>query len=110
MQNVAYSGENLIAQLLERIKASARVETIYGEPHQVGDKTVIPVARVEYVFGAGSGGGTQPGSDDGHGATSGGGGGGGGAVRVRPVGVLEVTNDETRMVPIIDWTRIMTAG
>ncbi|MCH8920368.1 MAG: hypothetical protein IIA23_06620, partial [Chloroflexi bacterium] len=41
---------------------------------------------------------------------SGGGGGGGGGVRVHPVGVLEVTADETRLVPILDWTRIITTG
>jgi hypothetical protein len=31
-------------------------------------------------------------------------------VRVLPVGVLEVTEYETRLVPIIDWTRIITTG
>ena len=35
---------------------------------------------------------------------------GGGAVRVQPVGVLEVDGDETRRVPILDWTRIITTG
>jgi hypothetical protein len=29
---------------------------------------------------------------------------------VQPVGVLEVTEDQTRLVPIIDWTRIITTG
>ena len=40
----------------------------------------------------------------------GGGGGGAGAVRVLPVGVLEVDGDETRLVPILDWTRIITTA
>jgi len=50
------------------------------------------------------------GHDGGGEAPMGGGGGGGGAVRVQPVGVLEVDGDETRLVPILDWTRIITTG
>jgi hypothetical protein len=29
---------------------------------------------------------------------------------IQPVGVLEVTDDETRLVPILDYTRIITTG
>lgn len=108
MQEPALAGERIVSELLERIKGSARVEVVYGEPREIGEKTIIPVAAVAYGFGAGAGGGTgeRPGGD---GATgSGGGGGGGGGVRVQPVGVLEVTGEETRLVPILDWTRIIT--
>ena len=108
MQEQALAGERIVSELLERIKGSARVEVVYGEPREIGEKTIIPVAVVAYGFGAGAGGGTgeRPGGD---GATgSGGGGGGGGGVRVQPVGVLEVTGEETRLVPILDWTRIIT--
>jgi len=101
MQEQAMSGERIVAELLERIKGSARVEAVYGEPRQIGEKTIIPVAVVAYGFGAGAGGGTAPGGE-------GSGGGGGGAVRVQPVGVLEVTVEETRLVPIFDWTKIIT--
>ncbi len=107
MQEV-YSSDAIVSKIADRVSASARVETIYGEPREIGDKTVIPVARVEYVFGAGGGGGTGPSSDNGSKVSIGGGAGGGGAVRVRPVGVLEVTNEGTRMVPVLDWTRIIT--
>jgi uncharacterized spore protein YtfJ len=65
---------------------------------------------VAYVFGGGEGSGTGP-HHNGSGEISAGiGGGGGGMVRVFPVGVLEVTEYETRLVPIIDWTRIITTG
>ncbi len=98
MQEPTLTGERIVSDLLERIKASARVEVVYGEAREIGEKTIIPVAVVAYGFGAGAGGGI------------GGGGGGGAAVRVQPVGVLEVTGDETRMVPVLDWTRIITTG
>ncbi len=31
-------------------------------------------------------------------------------MRVQPAGILEVDGDETRLVPILDWTRIITTG
>lgn len=108
MQDLPQTGENVAAQILDRVRQSARVEVVYGESREVAGRTVIPVALVAYMFGGGSGVGVNP-SDDGM-AESGIGGGGGGAVRVQPVGVLEVTEDETRFVPIIDWSRIIAMG
>lgn len=107
MQEPAVSGEHIVGDLLDRIKGSAKVEVVYGEPREIGEKTIIPVAVVAYGFGAGAGGGKgeRPGGDGAIGR-----GGGGGGVRVQPIGVLEVTADETRMVPIFDWTRIITTG
>ncbi len=109
MQESAWTGQNTLSEMLERIRASARVELVYGDERKVGNKTLIPIGAVAYTFGAG--GGTAPASN-GHdgGEAPMGGGGGGGAVRVQPVGVLEVDDDETRLVPILDWTRIITTG
>ena len=109
MQESALAGQRIVSELVERIKSSAKVEVVYGEPREIGEKTIIPVAVVAYGFGAGAGGGGAGPSGDGA-IGSGGGGGGGGGVRVHPVGVLEVTADETRLVPILDWTRIITTG
>ncbi len=106
MQESTWTGQNTLSEMLERIRATARVELVYGEERKVGDKTLIPIAAVAYTFGAGAG--TGPASNGHEGG--GGGGGGGGAVRVQPVGVLEVDGDETRLVPILDWTRIITTG
>jgi len=97
-------------QLLDRIKQSARVELAYGESRVVGDKTIIPIALVSYVFGGGSGSGVGPSGHNGHSEGVGIGGGGGGGVRVQPVAVLEVTEDDTRLMPIIDWSRLATAA
>ena len=109
MQEPALAGQRIVSELVERIKGSAKVEVVYGEPREIGEKTIIPVAVVAYGFGAGAGGGGAGPSGDGA-IGSGGGGGGGGGVRVHPIGVLEVTADETRLVPILDWTRIITTG
>ena len=110
MQEPTVAGERIVSELLERVKGSAKVEVVYGEQREIGEKTIIPVAVVAYGFaaGAGSGTGQAPGGNGPSG--SGGGGGGGGAVRVQPVGVLEVTPEDTRLVPVLDWTRIITTG
>jgi len=97
-------------QILERIKQSARVELAYGESRKVGDKTIIPVALISYVFGGGSGSGVGPSGHNGHSEGVGIGGGGGGGVRVQPVAILEVTEDDTRLMPIIDWSRLATTA
>ena len=112
MQESTWTGQNTLSEMLERIRATARIELVYGKERKIGDKTLIPIAAVAFTFGAGAGGGTAPViDDDGVGeAPVGGGGGGGGAGRVRPVCGLEVDADETRMVPILDWTRIITTG
>lgn len=96
-------------QILDRLKQSAKVELAYGESRKVGDKTIIPIALVSYLFGGGSGSGVGPGHN-GHSEGVGIGGGGGGGVRVQPVAVLEVTEDETKLRPIMDWTRLATTA
>jgi uncharacterized spore protein YtfJ len=83
--------EELVATISERLKATANVKLVYGEPQVIEDKTIIPVAVASYGFGAGTG---PQGQDSG--------GGGGGAVRVKPLGVVEVTAERTRFVPIVD--------
>lgn len=100
----------VIDQIIDRVKNAARVELVYGESREMHGKTIIPVALVAYMFGGGEGSGTGPHHNGSGEARAGSGGGGGGMVRVLPVGVLEVTDYETRLVPIIDWTRIITTG
>lgn len=113
MQETTPTSDSIISTILERVKGTARVDIVYGESREMHGKTIIPVAAVAYGFGAGSGtgAGMRPehnGSSERSGTGSGGGGGGG--VRVQPVGVLEITDDETRLVPVIDWTRVITSG
>ena len=111
MEEAVPTGENVLNVVLDRIKTSGRVEIIYGESREMHGKTIIPIAAVAYGFGAGAGSGAGvDASRNGGGSGTGAGGGGGGAVRVQPVGVLEITDHETRLVPIIDWTRLITSG
>src|SRR5205809_8110871 len=61
------------------------------------EKTIIPVAKIIYAYGAGAGTGGI-----GEKNTRGEGGGGGCGVRAVPVGVTEVSSQQTRFVPITD--------
>src|SRR5207245_6971715 len=85
----------LLQSLKDGILGQASVKAIYGEPIVAQGKTIIPVARISYGYGAGAGtGGVGDTSARGEG---GGGGGGGHAV---PVGVIEVSDQQTRIIPI----------
>ena len=91
----------LLQSLKESVLSQANVKTIYGEPIEAQGKTIIPVAKIVYGYGAGAGTG-------GVGDTSakGEGGGGGGGVRAVPVGVIEVSDQPTRFVPISDRKKL----
>jgi uncharacterized spore protein YtfJ len=93
----------LLQSLKESVLGQANVKAIYGEPISAHEKTIIPVAKIMYGYGAGAGTG-------GMGDTSRGeGGGGGGGVRAIPVGVIEVSNQQTRFVPITDRKKLTGA-
>ncbi|WP_216827721.1 spore germination protein GerW family protein [Alkalihalobacterium elongatum] len=81
-------------------KMGEAVETkkVYGEPIELGDKKVVPVSKMTYIFGGGGGTAeeTKEGSNLGEGE------GGGGTMFVRPVGVYEITKKKTRYIPAID--------
>ena len=98
----------LLQSLKESVLGQANVKAIYGEPISANDKTIIPVAKIMYGFGAGAGTGGV-----GEKNTRGEGGGGGGGVRAVPIGVIEVSNQQTRFVPISDRRKLggaMLAG
>ena len=86
--------------MADRLGSSATVKTVYGEPVSVEGKTIIPVAKVRYGFGAGGGSHTQ--SSDEHQ-----GGGGGGGVEVTPIGIIEITPCQTRYISLEDNKRLV---
>ena len=94
----------VLQALKESILSQANVKAIYGEPIAAHGKTVIPVAKIMYGYGAGAG----TGSVGDSGARGEGGGGGGGAWAI-PVGVIEVSDQQTRFVPITDRKRLAGA-
>jgi uncharacterized spore protein YtfJ len=87
--------QDVIQSIAEKTQSSAHVKTVYGEPVVTNGKTVVPVARVAYVFGGGGGSLSKAGNEN-DGKNEAGGGGGGCAVR--PVGVVEITGDYTRYI------------
>jgi uncharacterized spore protein YtfJ len=88
----------LLQTLSDRIAASASIKNVYGEPVTVGNRTVIPVARVTLGFGGGAG--EEKGAKESHG------GGGGGGVVAKPCGALEITPEGTRFIAFADHWRI----
>jgi uncharacterized spore protein YtfJ len=96
------SSVTLLQSLHENLAGRAQVKSVFGEPIAAGEKTIIPVARMAYGFGAGSGSGGMETT-----AVRGEGGGGGGGVRVFPLGVFEVSPQETRFVPIGDRKKLL---
>lgn len=77
-------GERFLEGVAERIGARASVTAVFGEPIDRGDLTVIPVARVRWGFGGGSGeGGDEVGA-------TGSGSGGGGGVAADAIGYVEI--------------------
>lgn len=94
----------LLQSLKESILSQASVKAIYGEPIVAQGKTVIPVAKIMYGYGAGAGTGGV-----GDSSARGEGGGGGGGVRAIPVGVVEISDQQTRFVPITDRRKLGAA-
>lgn len=45
----------LLQSLKESVLAQANVKAIYGEPISAQEKTIIPVAKIMYGYGAGAG-------------------------------------------------------
>jgi uncharacterized spore protein YtfJ len=99
-----------IFQSIEELRDKASVNAVYGEPVQVGDRTIIPVADIKYGFGLGYGEGPTR-SDEGEAdSTSGQGGGAGGGVAARPVAVLEITDEGVTVKTVMDEGRLAMAG
>ena len=94
--------------IAERLQTSASVKTIYGEPIVAEGKTVIPVGRVAYAFCTCS---RPEKKNDAKQQMEVGiaGGCGGGAVAASPLGVVEITKDDTRFIPIDEKTRLAGA-
>jgi uncharacterized spore protein YtfJ len=87
-----------LQRIAETIGSTATVKSVFGEPILANGKTVVPVAKVAYGFGAGFGTAKEGPQRDPQGE----GGGGGGGVRAFPAGALEITAEGTRFVPFRD--------
>lgn len=102
------------SKLLDRLMSVASPKTVFSEPVNKGEYTVITASEVwvSLGFGYGMGGGAGP-APEGNGATQseapsgmGGGGGGGGMSQGRPVAAIIVGPNGVRVEPIVDPTKI----
>ncbi|MCB2230858.1 sporulation protein [bacterium] len=75
------------------LKEIAKSETIIGEPVTVGDKTVIPVVKISFGFGAGGGEGAMDERKTGFG------GGGGGGAKIEPAAFIVWDAEGVRVLP-----------
>jgi uncharacterized spore protein YtfJ len=96
---------NRLFDAVEQIQSTANWISVFGEPQTVEGKTVIPLAAVRYRFRLGF---HQPVGEAGH--TEGETGRAGGGITARPLGVLEVTPEGVRPIPVEDPTRVGLAG
>ena len=94
----------ILQSLKDSVLGQADVKAIYGQPITAHDKTIVPVAKVMFAYGAGAGTGRM-GNDNPHGE----GGGGGGVVRAVPMGVFEVGPHGTRFVSVTDRKKLAGA-
>jgi uncharacterized spore protein YtfJ len=83
---VSSENSNVVERLAERL-GSADARTVYGAPIERDGTTIIPVARIRYGFGGGSG----VKASEGHR-----GGGAGGGANIAPVGYIELRNGVAR--------------
>ena len=111
------------------LKDAPTVQRVFGEPIEVGEKTFIPIACVGAAFGGGLGSGrveegsevegaelsdntsvTETGPFGAQETHEGEGAGGGGMMVARPVSLVEISDDEATIHPIIDLTLIALGG
>ena len=104
------SVQQYFQSIIDRLQSSATVKTVYGDPITAEGKTIIPVAKVGYCFGIGVGPGQKilrkEGEQHAEGKETGGMGGG---FRTKPLGVLEITKEETKFIPIEDRGKLAGA-
>lgn len=91
--------KDFFGTIVDRLKDSAQVGTVFGEPMRLEDRTIVPVAKAAFGFGSGrllQTDEASPNSTADQGARAAGG------TATTPMGVLEITSQGTRFVPIPD--------
>ncbi len=87
-----------VQELFHTIADQASAKTIFGDPISSEGKTIVPVVKIRYGFGGGAGR-NHEGQEQG--------GGGGGGFMGKPVGVFEITREQTRFIPITsNWAML----
>ncbi len=105
--------KNFLKKMVENLKENISIKNIFGAPIETKGKTIIPVAQLSFGMGGGSGTGKRDDEEESSDITvenvsRGGGGGGGGSAK--PKGVYEITEEETRFIPVQDRKQLFLAG
>ncbi len=107
-------GQKQAQEVIEKLLAVAEPGTVFGEPVQLGEHTVITASEIAIGMGFGSGGGfgsapqpaksEEPERDEASGGGYGSAGGGGAAGR--PVAAIIAGPSGVRVEPIVDVTKL----
>jgi uncharacterized spore protein YtfJ len=110
-----------LTSIVDSLRDRAGVETVFGDPIEREDRTVVPVARVTYGFGGGWGSGGEDleadledlevteDDEEVDADAFGEGGGFGGGLSAQPIGALVITDDGTKFVRLSDRRRAVGA-
>ncbi|ARK30458.1 GerW family sporulation protein [Halalkalibacter krulwichiae] len=93
------SGMSPVSKLIDHIKPTT-TETVFGEAIEGECQKIVPVAKATYFVVGGGGQGSEE-------TNHSGGDGGGTFIRLKPVGVYEVTNKRTRYIPTMNYTPLL---
>jgi uncharacterized spore protein YtfJ len=105
----AMKAAQVVEDTLKNMLDVAHVSSVYAQPVQAGDTTIISAAEVFGGLGFGTGYGF--GTDSQQNKPAGGsGGGGGGFVQSRPVAVIIASPEGVRVEPVVDVTKIALAA
>ena len=86
-------GRRESVSFIDRMGARASVTAVFGEPIERDGLTVVPVARVRWAFGGGTGGTGVPDRSPGESVS---GAGAGGGISAEPVGYVEIGGGRAR--------------
>ncbi len=87
-----------IKVIFEKFSIQRDVSLVYGDPIELDNKRVLPVAKVSYAVGGGGGY-----SGECEGSAVGQGEGGGGHIVIKPVGVYEITSGKVTFKPVVEF-------
>jgi uncharacterized spore protein YtfJ len=98
----------IFKSITERLGGAATVDTVFGAPHVLHNRAIIPVALVIGGFAAGGAESAPPPKEEAESHRTCGGGTGG--FVVRPLAFIDVSDEGAKLVPIIDTTKLLLAS
>lgn len=103
------NANEIMSIISDRVKDTANVHVVFGEPIEAMGVVIIPVASVKVAGGGGGGTGKEkpPQAEE---EKTGGGMGLGMQITATPIGYIEVKAGDARFVNVVDMTKIAIGG